>query len=58
MTVKVNKYTLEEYKGNYYIFNRVTGNRIISLEERNSKFNKKLGEAILQELNTGKYEEL
>ena len=58
MTVKIDKYSLEEYKGNYYIYNRANGKRIISIESPNQYFNKALGETILKELNTGKYEEL
>lgn len=58
MTVKIDKYYLGEYKGKYYIFNRVTGQRIISIEEKNQYFNKAIGEAIIKELNTGNYEEL
>ena len=58
MTVVIDKYKLGEYKSKYYIFNRETGHRIISIEENNKYFNKLLGEAILKELNTGNYEEL
>lgn len=58
MTIKIDKYILREYKGKHYIFNRVHGDRIISIEEKSTSFNKALSEAILQELNTGKYGEL
>ena len=57
MTVKIDKYALREYKGNYYIFNRVYGSRIVLIEGVSEEFGKMLGEAILKELNTGKYEE-
>lgn len=58
MTVKIDKYSLEEYKGYYYIYNRANGKRIISIESSHQYFNKALGETVLKELNTGKYEEL
>ena len=59
MTIKIDKYyLLGEHKGNYYIFDRTFGNKLVSLESSNQYFNKKLGEAILKELNTGNYEEL
>jgi len=57
MTVKIDKYALREYKGNYYVFNRADGGRIVLIEGVSEEFGEMLGEAILKELNTGKYED-
>ena len=56
MTVKIDKYESREYKGNYYIRDRLTNRDIISFGSLNHDLNKALCELVLDELNTGKYE--
>ena len=57
MTVKINKYRLHQRDNYSIILDLSTGNTIVKLERMINIDRKKLAESILEELNTGKYEE-
>ena len=57
MTVKINKYRLHQRDNYSVILDLSTGNTIVKLERMIHIDRKKLAESILEELNTGKYEE-
>ena len=58
MTVKIDKYYIEENNGNYHIYDKsyYKDRLIIRFELESSEKNKQLAEELLQILNTGGYE--